>query len=255
MPFPLAHPVAILPLRRWCPRYFSLMGLVIGSVTPDAGYAFRQLDLNKFSHSLTGSLLFCVPVGCVAALVVFALRQPLAGTLPAPHRQALEPLCARPRPAWWRIALSVFIGAWTHILFDALTHESAFVAYGAEPFEKVASTMRSKEFYQVLWSGVSLLSLGILGWAYARFLRQSTGSFRLLDLSDRRPLRLWLGLLTVPYLVVALFCYRLFEAGGPVLNKHTIYRTFQPYLLLLTGTILVLGLVRLVRHRRLPPRC
>jgi hypothetical protein len=38
MPFPLAHPVAVLPFRRYCPRFFSLPALVAGSLVPDYGH-------------------------------------------------------------------------------------------------------------------------------------------------------------------------------------------------------------------------
>src|SRR5689334_1942661 len=244
MPFPLAHPVAVLPLRRWCPRHLSLVALFVGSVTPDMGYAYRQLDLNKFSHSLTGSLLFCLPIGLLGTWVVFALRQSLAASLPAPHRQALEPLCAGPVPAWWRLALSVLIGAWTHIVFDAITHESAGQVFEAEPFQEVTELMRRKEFYQLLWVLVSTLSLAVLAWTYRRFLRRASGSARWLDFSEPRPLLRWATILLGPYLVVGLFCYRVFADGGPVVDKHTIYRTLQPYLLLLTATVGTFGLIR-----------
>lgn len=246
MPFPLAHPVAVLPLRRWCPRHLSLIGLVIGSLTPDTGYAVREWDLNKFTHSFAGSFAWCLPVGLLGVLLVFALRRPLAATLPAPHRLALEPLCTRPLPAWWRIALSVLIGAWTHIVFDAVTHESAWQAYQAEPLRDITSGLRRKEIYQVLWIGVSLLSMGIMARIYCGFLQRTTGSRRLLDCSDRRPLLLWAAVIVGPYLAVALVCFRVFS-DGPVVDKRTVYRTFQPYLLLLSATIIVLGLIQ---HRR-----
>ncbi len=247
MPFPLAHPVAVLPFRRWCPRQLSLVGLVIGSVTPDAGYTLRHLDFDVFTHSPAGSLVFCLPVGMIATLIVFLFRQALAGSLPAPHRQALLTLCAAPRPDWWRLALSVFIGTWTHIAFDALTHESAARGYGAESFDQIAATIHGKWFYQVTWMIVSLVSMFALAVAYLLFLRRTTGSFRVLDFSDRRRIALWLTLIVAPYIVIAAISFGLFTRHGFAINKHAIYATFQPYLLWMMGSLFIFAFIL---HRR-----
>lgn len=252
MPFPLAHPVAVLPFRRWCPRKFSLVGLIIGSVTPDAGYTLRHLDFDYFTHSALGSLVFCLPVGWIATLIVFALREPLTGTLPNPHREALLPLCHHHWPRPRIVALSVFIGTWTHILFDRLTHESAARGFGADSFHDVASSMQGKWYYQVLWIWISGISLLILAAAYLRFLRRATGSFRLLDLSDRRRIGLWLAVFLGPLLVIAPFSLNFFGARGPVFTKHAFYSILQPYLLSLMAAMFFLALIAYRRRRNSP---
>ncbi len=248
MPFPLAHPVAVLPFRRWCPRPLSLVALVIGSVTPDAGYTLRHLDFDHFTHSALGSVLFCLPVGWISTLVVFALREPLASVLPSPHRQALLPLCTHPRPAWWQLALSVFLGTWTHIVFDRLTHESAARGFGADSFHEISSTVHGKWFYQVMWILVSTVCLVVIGVVYLRFLRRATGSYRPFDWGDRRRLFQWLALIILPYLACALLSCGIFTRRGAVFNKHTFYITLQPYLLFLIASLVVIAFV--VRRRR-----
>src|SRR6266404_5342332 len=62
MAFPLAHPAAVLPLRRYCPRGFNFAALVVGSLSPDAGYLFGQRNVDEFSHRVVGSFGFCLPV-------------------------------------------------------------------------------------------------------------------------------------------------------------------------------------------------
>jgi hypothetical protein len=57
MPYPLAHPAAVLPLRRLCPRRLSFPALVVGSLCPDVGY---PLGVSRFSHSFSQELLFFV---------------------------------------------------------------------------------------------------------------------------------------------------------------------------------------------------
>ncbi len=120
MPFPLAHPAAVLPLRRHCPRYFSFPALVIGSLSPDVGYF---VDVGDFSHRLlAGSFGFCLPVGLLCVLVFYGVRWPVLGILPAGGRRALLPLCQRPAANPLVIAVSLLIGAWTHLLLDSFTH-------------------------------------------------------------------------------------------------------------------------------------
>src|ERR1700685_2244171 len=96
MPFTFAHPAAILPLRRFCPRFFSFPALVIGSLCPDAGYCFGTLDMDDFSHSLKGSIEFCLPVGVVMLGFFYGLRLPVVEMLPERHRKFFLPLCRRP---------------------------------------------------------------------------------------------------------------------------------------------------------------
>ena len=44
MPFPLAHPAAVLPFRRYCSRWLNFPALVIGSLVPDLGYLFPPIQ-------------------------------------------------------------------------------------------------------------------------------------------------------------------------------------------------------------------
>src|ERR1039458_6493774 len=77
MAFPLAHPAAVLPLRRYCPIWLSFPALVIGSLSPDAGYCLGDLgglDWGTFSHGLLGSVAFCLPVGIVMLALFYGLR-------------------------------------------------------------------------------------------------------------------------------------------------------------------------------------
>src|SRR5882672_6336607 len=67
MPFTLAHPAAVLPLRRW-PR-LDFVALVIGSMTPDFGYYLLLPDMRLETHSFAGSLETCLPVGLLLVLL------------------------------------------------------------------------------------------------------------------------------------------------------------------------------------------
>jgi hypothetical protein len=63
MPFTFSHPAAILPLR-WLPnKYYSLTGLIIGSMTPDFEFLIRMNVGSIYSHTLAGIFYFDIPVG------------------------------------------------------------------------------------------------------------------------------------------------------------------------------------------------
>jgi hypothetical protein len=128
MPFPLAHPAAVLPLRRLCPRRFNFPALVIGSLCPDVGYCFGQSHLDKFSHRfLAGTFGFCLPTGLLLLLIFYRLRRPVVQILPPRFRQILEPLCLRPVGSIIIILLSILTGAWTHLFLDSVTHLNGWI--------------------------------------------------------------------------------------------------------------------------------
>jgi hypothetical protein len=126
MPFPLAHPAAVMPLRRYCPRWLSLPALMIGSLTPDAGYLFGEGRGGAFSHTPVGTVLFCLPAGILLVAMFYWLRGPVMKLLPPHYRRALLPLCQRGRASPWTIVLSLLIGAWTHLLWDSFTHTNGW---------------------------------------------------------------------------------------------------------------------------------
>lgn len=126
MPWTFAHPAAVLPLRGLCPRWLSLPGLVIGSLTPDLGYYGGQLGLASFSHTLPGVIVCCLPLGLLLLALLVRFAKPLTVLLPAPHRQLVRgQLAGAPRPAWAAIAVaasSILLGALSHVLWDSFTH-------------------------------------------------------------------------------------------------------------------------------------
>src|ERR1035441_6750811 len=120
MPFPLAHPAAVLPLRRYCPRYLSFPALIIGSLSPDFGYLFGHLHVDWFLHRFwAGNFGFCLPVGLLVVWLFYLARAPLLKIHPDPYRELFWPLCRRPAAPWPVLPVSVLVGAWTHDLLDS----------------------------------------------------------------------------------------------------------------------------------------
>jgi Domain of unknown function (DUF4184) len=161
MPFPLAHPAAVLPLRRYCPGRLNLAALVIGSLTPDASYCLGEKAGGSFGHGLLGSVVFCLPVGLVMVALFYGLRAPVVRMLPAPYPQAFLPLCQRPLGSLWVVVISLLIGAWTHILWDSFTHNDGWFVQHLPVLQSVVLSVagRTARVCHLLWYGCSFAGM------------------------------------------------------------------------------------------------
>jgi hypothetical protein len=208
MPFPLAHPAAVLPLRRYCPRYLSFPALITGSLSPDFGYVFGQLHVDWFSHRFwAGTFGFCLPVGLLIVCVFYLVRSPLLTILPGRYQELFRPHNLEPgmfgfrpsgffRPSdfgfriwpWLALPVSVLIGAWTHNLLDSLSHPDGWLV------EQIPA-LRQPVFWlggtgvlacEFLYAGFTFFGAAWLAGCYLRWLGQATGSPAL-----RRPATRW----------------------------------------------------------------
>lgn len=130
MPFTFAHPAAVLPLRRF--KSLHLAALMVGSITPDLPYYVpaRYSRLMVDSHTALGAIWLDVPLGLVTLLIGFLLRRPLT-VLMSPRSRSLclhsmEHFKEQPR-YWLWAPLAVYLGTWTHIVWDAFTHDSGWI--------------------------------------------------------------------------------------------------------------------------------
>jgi hypothetical protein len=165
MPFTLAHPAAALPFRRLCPRYFSFPALVIGSLSPDAGYCFGSLHLEDFSHSLTGSMEFCLPVALVMLGIFYGLRQPVVEHLPERHRKIYEPFCLHPAGPPLTVVVSLLAGIWIHLLLDSFTHKQGWVVENLPALQTVIFSVGMHEL-RVFHVIEYLCSFAGVAWLY-----------------------------------------------------------------------------------------
>jgi Domain of unknown function (DUF4184) len=131
MPFTFAHPAAILPLRR--SRFLQTVPLIIGSMVPDAPYFFPWRIARHVwdTHTIVSSFTIDVPLGMAFLVATLLLKEPLTILLGARARwiclRSIERFNAR--PLHWPIAVfSILIGAWTHIAWDSITHQTGWTA-------------------------------------------------------------------------------------------------------------------------------
>lgn len=120
MPYPFAHPAAVLPLARPMGRFAVPSALAIGSVLPDLWHIVPLVG-RADSHSLAALFWFCLPAGLLLYVVFhLLLKQPLIALL-SPRLGRFT--CAGLPPApWYAVLASLLAGAATHVLWDELTH-------------------------------------------------------------------------------------------------------------------------------------
>jgi len=122
VPYPFAHPAAVLPLVRPMGRFAVPSALAIGSVLPDLWYFVPLVD-RADSHSAAGLLWFCMPLGLAAYLLFhLLLKQPLIALLSP--RLASFTCVGLPRVPWHTVIISLFVGVLTHLLWDEFTHSN-----------------------------------------------------------------------------------------------------------------------------------
>ena len=134
MPFTPAHPAIILPFLKINPERVSATALVIGSVAPDFEYFFKMSVSGQHSHTLLGILYFNIPVTIgLAFLFHEVVKKNLISNLPAflQYRfQETLKLNFREhfKKYYWVVIISAAIGSFSHIFWDAFTHNDGFFA-------------------------------------------------------------------------------------------------------------------------------
>ncbi len=170
MPFTLAHPAAVLPLKRFCPRWLSFNALVVGSLVPDAGYCFRALNWDELSHSFVGSFVFCLPAGLLMLMCIYGLRGAVVNVLPVRQRQLLLSRCWQPPAPPLILIISILIGTCTHVIWDSLTHSHSWMVSRLPLLQIHVATVHDHrvEVCHLLWYASSFAGVAWLCFNYER---------------------------------------------------------------------------------------
>lgn len=132
MPFTFSHPAIVLPLTFLPRQWFSLTGLVIGSLTPDFEYFLRMRIQSDYSHTISGLFWFDLPLGILLAFIFHNIvRDNLFDNLPTILSSRLTKFKQFDwnnyfKKNWLVVAISVLIGAASHIFWDSFTHDHGY---------------------------------------------------------------------------------------------------------------------------------
>lgn len=214
MPFTGSHPAAVLPFlgTRLVPS-----ALVIGSISPDLLYYLALPDpvrwrWSEVSHSPLGILWFDLALGLLTFVIWQALIAPLAvATAPRALRDRLGPDLPVPLrqhlgspTAVLLVALSLVIGAVTHVFWDEFTHPAR---WGTENIPWLAEQHGLLPGYRWGQYGSSVIGLALIAWVVLRWWLRTTpqpGTQRVVSLRPAVSAGVW-GLVFVCTGVGAVF--------------------------------------------------
>jgi hypothetical protein len=177
VPFTLAHAAAGPPLWRLTGRRLVLSAVVVGSMAPDFEYLLHLKTTRTIGHTVPGLVLMCLPASLVVLLLWHGLvKRPLATVWPG---RAGHLLAAASRPFPWApadrfltICLSVLLGAWSHLAWDAFTHRNGLVVkHLAFLSDRVG--IGHLHVYNVLQYASGLLGMAVLVMWYRRWTARS----------------------------------------------------------------------------------
>ncbi|MGI5242602.1 DUF4184 family protein [Dactylosporangium sp. CA-139066] len=156
-----SHAAAVLPLKFARRRWFDGVALVIGSAAPDFPYSLSPY-LNYNAHTWTGLVLFCGPVTVLLSLLTRAAAPAVVANLP--DWRVLRPF-ALPDYAALAVrrhrlavtALSAWLGALSHRLWDLVTHGANATRGTASLTFLDAEAFAGQPWWRVLHYGSSVL--------------------------------------------------------------------------------------------------
>jgi Domain of unknown function (DUF4184) len=172
MPFTLAHPAAVLPLRRV--RLMRTVPLIVGAMAPDVPY-FLPWRLAKHipvtTHTFLGTFTLDLPIGLLLLVLFWSLRAPLAAPLPfsaaAKCFAGLERFGNR-ASNWVLAPLAILIGSWTHLVWDSFTHETGWMVSRISALSAPVSFFSyTGELCHVLQYASSVFGLAVLAIWFA----------------------------------------------------------------------------------------
>jgi hypothetical protein len=180
MPFTVSHVAAVLPGYRALARARLFTAAVIGSMVPDFGMLLPGSLARWQTHSVQGLFTFCLPVGlAVYALTLLLLKPALMEIVPDGayvRLRAIDAAAPPRRPGSWLLAaLAIVLGAVTHLIWDAFTHENARGVRMFPVLDAYAPELdgHSLRLYHLLQYGSSVVGLLLVVVALGVWLRHA----------------------------------------------------------------------------------
>jgi hypothetical protein len=122
----------VLPLTYLPKKFYSLTGLVMGSMVPDFEYFLRMSTNGQYGHSLPGMFWFDLPL---AIILSFTYHQLVRNTLIDNTLNILYGRLSKFKEFHWPkyfkahwlvVCISIIIGTGTHLLWDSFTHYNGY---------------------------------------------------------------------------------------------------------------------------------
>ncbi|MEM7383435.1 MAG: DUF4184 family protein [Verrucomicrobiota bacterium] len=196
MPFTFAHPAIALPFRKRVGAGL-FCALAIGTTLPDTGYYIGRKDFAHFGHQWAG-LLVLLPWGWAIWWAIQTAGSRLFILASPTHRRFLTALLIGKAP-FLGVLAALFIGAWSHVAWDAFTHADGWVVERVPVLQQTVFQIADEpiEVFQLLQHGSTTAGLALMALAYGvghHRLETRTPGFPLPDRSERKSRRqLWIS--------------------------------------------------------------
>ena len=167
MPFTFAHPALVLPLRYLPRSWFSLTGLITGSIVPDVEYIIN--GTRTFSHTYESILWFHLPIALIVAFLFHnILRDKLISQLPAFMHSRFTRFEGFNWNLYFKknkgiVIVSIILGAVTHLFWDSFTNASGYFVEKFAVLQEIVHTAgTSMPLYVLIWNLSSLTGILVL---------------------------------------------------------------------------------------------
>lgn len=238
MPFTFSHPAIVLPLTFLPRQWFSLTGLVIGSLTPDFEYFLRMKVQSNYSHTVSGLFWFDLPLGILLAFIFHNIvRESLFDNLPTILNSRLSKFKQIDwnnyfKKHWLVVTISVLIGAASHIFWDSFTHDHG---YFVQPIPALTNTVdffgRPVLVLKILQHSSTLLGGLVIAFALLKLTPDK-------NVTGQLNIKYW-GILTT--LTLTIIAVRLLSGLDFKLYGHVIVTAISAGLISLTLTPWLIG--------------
>lgn len=160
MPFTLAHPAVVLPIRR-----LDKLALIVGSLAPDFVYFLQGQASLGIGHTAWGVVAVDLPL-CVVVFWAYAFIAPVLWRY-MPDMLNLNH-CPKPTKSpkqWGVFVVSALIGIVSHIVLDSFTHKTGFFVVHFALFHQ---NFGGLPLFKWLQYGGGVVGLAVVGvyWLY-----------------------------------------------------------------------------------------
>jgi hypothetical protein len=178
-----SHQAPAFVLKRWRPDWFSGLGLVLGTLVPDLEFIVPLRKGTVISHTVSGQLLFTVPIAIVLYVVTCDLVWPWLSPNLSPPWRDWSPVRRASGSQLWRVAWSALIGGLTHIALDGFTHPVSDYGWAVALLPPLQWSVRSPfgviPIYDILQNVLSLaLGIAALRMAPSVMRQERSSTFR-----------------------------------------------------------------------------
>ncbi|MGC5327141.1 DUF4184 family protein [Brevibacillus sp. SYSU BS000544] len=208
MPFTFAHPLYAAPFKRVKPRWFSLTGLILGSMSPDFEYFFMLEPYQTIGHTLQGLFFQAIPISvCLALLFHYVVKRQMLFHLPF-SKQIRQNISIQRKQwilntlnKWVTFIVSIIIGFLTHIFIDSFTHVGGYFVVQSTFLQSKALGLPT---YKILQHSLSLIGLIVPILLLLNRVKKGTAVQRFQSASIQQKIRYWFIVLLTTLLVLIL---------------------------------------------------